>query len=86
MDAAEARRMTERALAPDADAVRPYVEHVLAKVAEAAGEGRREVAHPLSDPPDDVGYPTTDAREAVRKALKAKGFNWTNHPNEAVSW
>lgn len=77
MDANEARRITERALAPEADAVRPYVEHVLAKVAKAAGEGKREIAHPLGG----IDYPTTDVRNAVRKALEAKGFTWTHHPD-----
>ncbi len=83
MDANEARRMTERALAPEADAVRPYVEHVLAKVAEAAGEGRREIVRPLGAVPPGIGRPTPDAREAVRKALEAKGFTWTHHPDPA---
>ena len=78
MDANEARQMTEKALSPASDVVRPYVEHALAKVARAAKKGQRQIAHPLSG---SVGSPSPDTREAVRKALEAKGFTWTHHPD-----
>ena len=78
MDANEARWMTEKALGAASDAVRPYVEYVLTKVAMAAEKGQRQIAHPLSGSP---GSPSPDTREAVRKALEAKGFTWTHHPD-----
>lgn len=81
LDASDARRMTEKGLEPASDAVRPYVEHVLRRVADAAGEGEREISHPLRGVPPGIGYPTPDAKEAVRKALEAKGFTWTHHPD-----
>lgn len=78
MDANEARRMTEEALSPESDVVRPYVEHVLGKVAVAAGRGERQIAHPLFG---SSGSPPSDTKDAVRKALEARGFTWTCHPD-----
>lgn len=78
MDANDARRMTDEALGEDAEAVRPYVEHVEARVRDAAGRGRAMIAHPFSGmrdpPPREVGA-------AVRRAMEARGFKWTDHPN-----
>ena len=77
LNADDARRMTENALSPDAEIIRPYVKHVLTKVAAAAKEGRREIAHPLRVLPGIL----PDAKEAVRKAIEVLGYTWTHHSN-----
>lgn len=75
--------LTESALQPQSGAVKPYLEHILAKVKIAAEVGKREITHPFSGVSGASGinipYPTETIRTSVRKALETMGYNWTDH-------
>lgn len=92
MNAAEARRMTENALPSVSERFRPFVDHVEAKVVEAAGCGEWRIDRPFSGLPD--GMPSPDMRDAVQEVLESSGYTWTHHPArwpgsggyDTVSW
>lgn len=78
MNADAARQMTEKALRPVSEVIRPYLTHVELKIKSAAEKGKREISHPLSGFPRG-NWPGADITAAVRKALEANGYTWTHH-------
>lgn len=82
MSAEDARRMTADALGPDAELIRPYMEHVEARVRAAVAAGKRRIDHPLSGlGGGGTSWIAPATEDAVRKALEAAGYTWTHYPD-----
>lgn len=90
LDAKEAGLITEKALAGDAEIVKPYLKYIEIKIREAAQQGKRKINHPFcgcgtanrrsgekSYPP----YPHSEVEKAVRKIMESKGYTWTEYPD-----
>lgn len=64
----------------------PWMDYIQAAILKAALAGRFTLTHPFMDRRSDVGssvpeYPSPDMQKAIRKALEALGFTWTDHPD-----
>jgi len=83
LDAREARRLTDEALEPEAEAIKPFLERVEARVRKAAKEGQRTIAHPFMhfEGMPRLDSPSGAVQTAVRKAVEAMGYTWTSHPD-----
>ncbi len=83
MNAAEAREMTEAALVPESELVRPYVHFIEQKVRLAASLGLHHIDHPFPGSADlaDLGYPDASVQKSVQKAFEANGFTWNEYPD-----
>ncbi len=83
LDAQDARQRTKAALGPEAELIKPYLDHVAARIKAAADEGKRELNHPFygfhAGAP--LSHPSDDIQKAVRLTVESKGYTWTSHPD-----
>lgn len=78
LDATDARRLTDNARTENT--IRPYLTHIDEKIRKAIADGRWQITDPLSGlHSSDLRPPHPDVKDAVQRAVEAKGYVWESH-------
>ena len=97
LSAEEARKRTNDALTSKTDLIKQYLKHIETKITIEIAKGNQEITHPFTGLPGSFTYPHTNIKNAVKKAIEANGYTWTEYadpdpgypgsgPYSKISW